>query len=559
MMFNIGLMSHSASLGGAERMLYNCALLLKENENYNPVVFIPDNSLDDLETLCTGSGITVRRVDQSPYYLFLAENDMKNGSFFDDTINVKDKIKDVLFANRIDILICNTATSIACQLAAFESQIPVVTWIHGILDSYFLSGQYDAEKRLLFDRLIMALSAKVLFCSGWTFNYFSPYITVPAEVLFNWTERPNLKKCNIDKTNIFICLNRIEINKGVFTLLKAAKILAHLNTDFEVHFYGDGHPNIEKAMKDYVVANDLGRYVKIKKATKNVSEVYDSSFCLIQPSFVESFGMTIIEAMSYKKPVISARSGGPEEIIADGKTGFLVPKDDPEELADKMYYLLENKERAQLMGEEGYRIYDKLFSPQQAAPQIDRILRELIENGYKADENQYLIYDLLMTYLKSNSWIGTWKTKEVLDIKSRKPIDSEILCMPRMIKNKVIYYIRSDRPTLSAVGVIFTSFQDISTEGTVTLKIIYEGSILRSSVINAGEIINNTWTMFPVEKIYGCGNKVLKLVFEFQHNGSKKRFGLYEDMTKRSLCYRVCRRIGLVPKVVDVLYVDCEE
>ena len=42
-MKNVALVSHTSNLGGAERMLVNLALLLKKTENYNPILFIPNN------------------------------------------------------------------------------------------------------------------------------------------------------------------------------------------------------------------------------------------------------------------------------------------------------------------------------------------------------------------------------------------------------------------------------------------------------------------------------------------------------------------------------------
>ena len=44
----------------------------------------------------------------------------------------------------------------------------------------------------------------------------------------------------------------------------------------------------------------------------------------VLPSFSETFGLVVIEAMAMEKPVIATNAGGLPEIITDGKTGLLI-------------------------------------------------------------------------------------------------------------------------------------------------------------------------------------------------------------------------------------------
>jgi phosphatidylinositol alpha-1,6-mannosyltransferase len=67
----------------------------------------------------------------------------------------------------------------------------------------------------------------------------------------------------------------------------------------------------------------------------------------------EGFGLVFLEANACEKPVIGARTGGIPDAIVDEKTGYLVDPNNPQEITDRIYQLLENKELSKRIGEEG--------------------------------------------------------------------------------------------------------------------------------------------------------------------------------------------------------------
>ena len=70
-------------------------------------------------------------------------------------------------------------------------------------------------------------------------------------------------------------------------------------------------------------------------------QFFSSIDCLVCSSKIETFGMTLIEAMACGKPVISTRCGGPEDIV-EKTNGLLINVDDIPALADAMTYMYEN-------------------------------------------------------------------------------------------------------------------------------------------------------------------------------------------------------------------------
>ncbi len=74
---------------------------------------------------------------------------------------------------------------------------------------------------------------------------------------------------------------------------------------------------------------------------------------LCLPSRADSFGIAYLEAWAYGKPVVGARVGGIDTVIADGQDGCLVPFGAPNALADTLAALLANPDRRQTMGARG--------------------------------------------------------------------------------------------------------------------------------------------------------------------------------------------------------------
>ena len=86
-----------------------------------------------------------------------------------------------------------------------------------------------------------------------------------------------------------------------------------------------------------------------------VSDLLDSSICLVLPSRSEGLGIVILEAMARARPVVASTTGGITEIVEDRKNGLLVHPDDRAGLAKAMIELLEDRECATLLGKEGRR------------------------------------------------------------------------------------------------------------------------------------------------------------------------------------------------------------
>jgi len=108
---------------------------------------------------------------------------------------------------------------------------------------------------------------------------------------------------------------------------------------------------------------------------------------IFAPYLSEGLPLNILEAMASGKPVVASNIGANCELVVDGVTGFLpAPKRwametdylDATLLADKVEYLLRNKELAKKMGKAGRKIVEEKFSAEAVARKHESLYRELL-------------------------------------------------------------------------------------------------------------------------------------------------------------------------------------
>ncbi|MDR0460580.1 MAG: glycosyltransferase family 4 protein [Nitrososphaerota archaeon] len=82
----------------------------------------------------------------------------------------------------------------------------------------------------------------------------------------------------------------------------------------------------------------------------NIGTVYNDCSVYVQPSVTEGFGIPVLEAMAYYRPVIVTEGAGSSELVEDGKEGFVIPIRNPEAIKDKIQYFYDNPGEIKRMG-----------------------------------------------------------------------------------------------------------------------------------------------------------------------------------------------------------------
>lgn len=167
--------------------------------------------------------------------------------------------------------------------------------------------------------------------------------------------------------------------KGVYVLVEGCSILKSRGHSFECHFVGDWLDIQESSFNARVLDSGLSNFIYShgKKFNEEKQLFYQQSDIFVFPTLNEAFGLVLLEAMQSGLPVIASDEGGIPDIIADKQTGFIVPKNDPVQLADKLSFLINNPSLRETMGSAGKKRFKDHFTLQKFENRFIHILKEV--------------------------------------------------------------------------------------------------------------------------------------------------------------------------------------
>jgi glycosyltransferase involved in cell wall biosynthesis len=87
-----------------------------------------------------------------------------------------------------------------------------------------------------------------------------------------------------------------------------------------------------------------------------VGEYLDAADVLVLPTWEDTWGMTVPEALLAGKPVLCSVRAGSSELVEDGRNGYLFDPLDPTMLAERMRRFVEHPERSEEMGRRGRQV-----------------------------------------------------------------------------------------------------------------------------------------------------------------------------------------------------------
>ncbi|MFV1977428.1 MAG: glycosyltransferase family 4 protein [Candidatus Scalindua sp.] len=147
--------------------------------------------------------------------------------------------------------------------------------------------------------------------------------------------------------NIFriVYAGGMTIQKGVHYLLQAYAELRLPGS--ELLLVGGMTEEIKLFFKKY-----RGNYRWVPHVSqKELYKYYSQASVFVLNSIQDGFGMVMPQAMACGLPVVCTKNTGGEDIIKDGKEGFIIPIRDVEALKEKILYLYENSEISNEMGQ----------------------------------------------------------------------------------------------------------------------------------------------------------------------------------------------------------------
>mgnify|MGYP003705882439 CR=1 FL=1 len=160
-----------------------------------------------------------------------------------------------------------------------------------------------------------------------------------------------------NKIPVILFLSNLIESKGVFTLLDSCKILKDQEVSFMCYLVG-GEGDISKSdLERKIKKFDLCNHVVYlgKKYGNEKDEIFLNSDIFAFPSYYknECFPLVCLEALQYSIPLISTNEGGIPDIVESDINGYIVPKNNPVELAVKLRDLIINERLRVELGARG--------------------------------------------------------------------------------------------------------------------------------------------------------------------------------------------------------------
>lgn len=161
--------------------------------------------------------------------------------------------------------------------------------------------------------------------------------------------------------------------KGVYDLVKAFSN-ANFKNPVELYLFGDGE--VEK-LKSVVADSPKAEMIHVSDWLKH--EEYLKTLVqfdlLALPSYAETFGMSLVEAMGLGIPVVAARSGGVPYVVRDGVDGFLMDAGDIQMLSKNLETLVDDTSLRVRMGHDAWMDAVKNYKSD--------VVLDKLENAYK--------------------------------------------------------------------------------------------------------------------------------------------------------------------------------
>lgn len=238
---------------------------------------------------------------------------------------------------------------------------PVVYTPHG----YAFAGAFDSPLERAFycavEALLMPLAARtVCVCEAEASLARRIGGGARVRVVHNGVRVAAPAPRETDAPPSLLAIGRLIPGKGLDTLLAALPSVLAVHPATTVRICGEGPARAE--LERRAEALGIARAVTFVGEQGSLETELARATLLVHPSLAEAFPYAVLDGMAAGLPVVASDVGGIGEAVAHGRTGLLVPAGDAAALARALIALLDDRQRARRMGEEGARIARERFT-----------------------------------------------------------------------------------------------------------------------------------------------------------------------------------------------------
>ncbi len=186
------------------------------------------------------------------------------------------------------------------------------------------------------------------------------------------------------KTELFdiLYLSNLQPSKGIEDVIEAIGILKKNGEDIRLTVVGQWRDELtKKRCLEKVKAQQLPVvFVGPVYGNEKLKYFSQADVFVFPPRAPEGHPLVLVEAMAAGLPIISTDQGAIKESVLDTENGFIIEKKNPEQLAEKITWLLNHSEESILMGKKSKEIYEAKFTANKMIDRFKETFTQIIQN-----------------------------------------------------------------------------------------------------------------------------------------------------------------------------------
>ncbi|MBA3409614.1 MAG: glycosyltransferase [Geodermatophilaceae bacterium] len=187
---------------------------------------------------------------------------------------------------------------------------------------------------------------------------------------------------------VVMTVGRLTHMKAQRNLIGAIPYLRSRVPDVAVVIVGDGP--LRRQLEDQAASLGVGGATRFLGHRIDARSLLEAAGVFVLPSRHEGMPLAAIEAMAAGLPLVVTRVLGSREVVEDGKTGTLVPRDDPSALGPAVADLLTDEDRRKTYGAAGLRRYLESFTAQRMAARTHALYEHFLADACRVVDRPHI-------------------------------------------------------------------------------------------------------------------------------------------------------------------------